>query len=110
MEHNAYWSALQQWAAIGLISFNHAAPGVSLRPVVEAACSSLHFMLYVLPVSTTTGNDTTIEGTAENLTSIIVENIQPLSTQTRPTRRTTTMVSTLACGTIGQDTCSSSRK
>lgn len=59
----AYWNTTptgQQWAAIGLISFNHGAMGS---------------MSYQYP--TTTGNVTTIEGTATNLTGIINEIITP---------------------------------
>ncbi|KAL4065515.1 hypothetical protein V8B97DRAFT_1875292 [Scleroderma yunnanense] len=59
----AYWNTTptgQQWAAIDLISFNHGAMG------------SMSFQY-----PTTTGNVTTIEGTATNFTGIVAENIQP---------------------------------
>ncbi|KAI6099015.1 hypothetical protein F5141DRAFT_1144020 [Pisolithus sp. B1] len=59
----AYWTTIPtgaQWAAIGLISFNHGATGS---------------MSYQFP--TTSGNSTTIEGTASILTNIITEYVQP---------------------------------
>ncbi|KAI6003487.1 hypothetical protein F5J12DRAFT_155331 [Pisolithus orientalis] len=61
--NGAYWTTIPtgaQWAAIGLISFNHGATGS---------------MSYQYP--TTTGNSTTIEGTAMILTNIITEYVQP---------------------------------
>lgn len=67
----AYWNTTptgQQWAAIDLISFNHGAMGS---------------MSYQYP--TTTGNVTTIEGTATNLTAIVTENIQPFLVNPRAT-------------------------
>lgn len=59
----AYWTTIPtgaQWAAIGLISFNHGATGS---------------MSYQFP--TTSGNSTTIEGTASILTNVITEYVQP---------------------------------
>ncbi|KAG2117117.1 uncharacterized protein F5147DRAFT_604571 [Suillus discolor] len=59
----AYWNTTptgQQWAALGFTSFNHGALG------------SKSFQY-----PTTTGNVTTIEGTATNLTVIIKDIIQP---------------------------------
>ncbi|KAI5990410.1 hypothetical protein EDD15DRAFT_2388785 [Pisolithus albus] len=67
----AYWNTTptgQQWAAMDLISFNHGAMGS---------------MSYQYP--TTTGNVTTIEGTATNLTVVITENIQPFLVDPRAT-------------------------
>ncbi|KAI6037979.1 hypothetical protein EDC04DRAFT_2070394 [Pisolithus marmoratus] len=67
----AYWNTTptgEQWAAIGLISFNHGAMGS---------------ISYQYP--TTTGNVTTIEGTATNLTGIITETIQPFLGNPRAT-------------------------
>ncbi|KAI6003339.1 hypothetical protein EDC04DRAFT_2611761 [Pisolithus marmoratus] len=61
--NGAYWTTIPtgaQWAAMGLISFNHGATG------------SMSFQY-----PTTTGNSTTIEGTAAILTDIIAENVQP---------------------------------
>ncbi|KAF9221749.1 hypothetical protein BS17DRAFT_241786 [Gyrodon lividus] len=58
-----YWSTTptgQEWAALGLTSLNHGATG------------SISFQY-----PTTTGNVTTIEGTATNFTQIIAEFIQP---------------------------------
>jgi hypothetical protein len=59
----AYWSITptgQQWAAMGLTSLNHGATG------------SMSFQY-----PTTTGNVSTIEGTATNFTVILAETIQP---------------------------------
>lgn len=59
----AYWNTTptgQQWAALGFTSFNHGALG------------SKSFQY-----PTTTGNVTTIEGTATNLTVIIKDIVQP---------------------------------
>ncbi|KAI6169075.1 hypothetical protein EDD17DRAFT_1525052 [Pisolithus thermaeus] len=59
----AYWTTIPtgaQWAAIGLISFNHGATGS---------------MSYQFP--TTSGNSTTIEGTASILTNVITDYVQP---------------------------------
>ncbi|KAG1797108.1 uncharacterized protein HD556DRAFT_274370 [Suillus plorans] len=59
----AYWNTTptgQQWAALGFTSFNHGALG------------SKSFQY-----PTTTGNVTTIEGTATNLTVIITDIVQP---------------------------------
>ncbi|OAX42413.1 hypothetical protein K503DRAFT_779911 [Rhizopogon vinicolor AM-OR11-026] len=59
----AYWNSTptgQQWAALGLTSFSHGAIG----------SKSYHY-------PTTTGNATTIEGTATKLTVLIKEVIQP---------------------------------
>ncbi|KAH7882792.1 hypothetical protein F5I97DRAFT_320442 [Phlebopus sp. FC_14] len=63
MGSGAYWSTTptgQQWAAMGLTSLNHGATG------------SMSFQY-----PTTTGNVTTIEGTATNFTVLTTDIIQP---------------------------------
>ncbi|KIJ18323.1 hypothetical protein PAXINDRAFT_167512 [Paxillus involutus ATCC 200175] len=59
----AYWNSTptgQEWAAMGMTSLNHGATG------------SISFQY-----PTTTGNTTTIEGTAQSFTKLVTEYIQP---------------------------------
>jgi hypothetical protein len=70
----AYWNTTptgQQWAAMDLTSFTHGATG------------SISFQY-----PTTTGNSTTIEGTAATLTGIIAQTIQPFLVDPEATHET----------------------
>ncbi|KAG6377717.1 hypothetical protein JVT61DRAFT_14488 [Boletus reticuloceps] len=70
----AYWNTTPtgpQWAAMGLTSFSHGATG------------SISFQY-----PTTTGNTTTIEGTATALTVVIAETVQPFLVDPEVTHET----------------------
>ena len=77
----------QQWAAMGLTSFSHGATGMHPHtqplPCADATPGSISFSY-----PTTTGNTTTIENTAENLTGVITQTIQPFLVNPRSTHAT----------------------